>query len=134
MAASAPMVGDPLCRQYPAVPLATHAGDGVGRVGLAVERDDACAFGNGGRGEPAHEATAQAVALEAAAPLVGPVVELALACQVAGDELLLVAHIGNGGGVVVLQMLQRIGVGADGVDVAGGVARAIALVPFLYHG
>ncbi|MDT4861208.1 hypothetical protein FQZ97_958040 [compost metagenome] len=31
-------------------------------------------------------------------------------------------------------MFQRIGVGADGVDVAGGVARAIALVPFLDHG
>ncbi|WP_439648594.1 alpha/beta hydrolase [Hydrogenophaga flava] len=98
-----------------------------------MEGDEARAFGDGGRLEPAHDARLQAVALEAAAPLLGPVAELALARQVERDELLLVAHRRDRGGVIVLEVLQRVGVRANGVEVARGVARAILLVPFLDH-
>src|SRR5690606_18520371 len=108
-------------------------GDGVRWVGLAVEGDHARAGRDDRRLEPAHEAPAHAVALEAAAPLVGPVADLALPAQVAGDELLLVAHLFHHPGVALAQMVERVGVRADGEAVDRGVAGAVLLVPLLDH-
>ena len=71
------------------------------------------------------------MALEAAAPLRRPILEPALAGNELGDELLLVAHVGNRLGVVVFQVIQGIGMGTDGEDVARGVARLVLFVPFL---
>src|SRR5690606_22038014 len=95
-AGSTPVVGHPLRGQHAPVPLAAHAGDGVGRIGFAVEGDDARTRRDHRRLEPAHEAAAHAVAFEGHAPAFGPVADLALAAQEAGDVFLLVAHIGDG--------------------------------------
>lgn len=96
-----------------------------------MEHDDAGPFGDGGLGKPAHQAFAHAVALEAAAPLRRPILEPALAGNELGDELLLVAHLGNRLGVVVFQVIQGVCMSTDGEDVARGVARLVLFVPLL---
>ena len=71
------------------------------------------------------------MALEAHAPRCRPVIELALAREIPGDEFLLVTDFAADPLVMPAELGQRVGVGAGLESVDRGVAGLVALVPFL---